>query len=272
MAGAVVLHLVTRRATPPRRDALRYAAAVETPLGPEAETQIRAFCGDCHALPRPESFHREAWYDEVRKGYEFYAKSGRTDLTPPPIQQTTAFYRARAPERWQYPPPQEAAQPFGATFRVEELPVDPQAALTPGASHLRWQPLDAEGSEQLLVSDLRSGRISALDLRGGKRVPQQLAQLHNPCRLELCDLDGSGQVGLLVADLGSLAADDHDRGQVIWLRRADEGTGFTPLVPATGLGRVADARAADFDGDGRLDLVVAEFGLQTACPDTARQA
>jgi hypothetical protein len=261
MLGAVIQQWFSRRAARQLHERLLQGVATETTLGPETEAPIQAFCGDCHVLPRPESFHRDAWYDEVRKGFEYYAKSGRTDLTPPPIASTTAYYRARAPERLQYPQPQEAPTPFRAKFRVEELPVDLQATLPPATSHLRWERLDAQNPERLLVSDMRNGRISAVDLRGGKRTPQHLAQLHNPCRLEPCDLGGRGTIGLLVADLGSMSAEDHDRGQVVWLRHEKDGAQFEPVVLAAGLGRVADVRAADFDGDGRLDLVVAEFGL-----------
>ena len=42
----------------------------------DAESRIVAFCGDCHAMPRAESFPRQAWHDRVRKGYEFDAQSG----------------------------------------------------------------------------------------------------------------------------------------------------------------------------------------------------
>jgi hypothetical protein len=87
-----------------------------------------------------------------------------------------------------------------------------------------------------------------------------LAQLNNPCRVEPCDLDGDGSLDLLVADLGSYAAVDHDRGRVVWLRQ-DKRTGrFDEVVLASGLGRVADVRPIEADARGTADLVVAEFG------------
>jgi hypothetical protein len=47
---------------------------------------------------------------------------------------------------------------------------------------------------------------------------------------------------------------------VIWLRQDPVRSTWTPLVLADGLGRVANVRPADLDGDGDDDLVVAEFG------------
>jgi hypothetical protein len=62
-----------------------------------------------------------------------------------------------------------------------------------------------------------------------------------------------------VADLGSFLPAEHERGRVVLLRRLPD-TRYDAVELATGLGRVADVRAADFSADGRLDLVVAEFG------------
>jgi hypothetical protein len=91
---------------------------------------------------------------------------------------------------------------------------------------------------------------------------QSLAKLQHPCHAEVCDLDQDGQQDLVVADLGSFLPEDHDRGRVVWLRRRSAGD-YEPQVIAASLGRVADVRPADFDGDGDLDLVVAEFGWRT---------
>ena len=60
---------------------LQSEEAADVPLDAEMESRIKAFCGDCHAVPRPESFHRDAWHDEVQKGYSFFMRSGRTDLS-----------------------------------------------------------------------------------------------------------------------------------------------------------------------------------------------
>ena len=33
---------------------------------------IVAFCSACHVMPKPDSFPKAAWYDEVKRGYDFY--------------------------------------------------------------------------------------------------------------------------------------------------------------------------------------------------------
>jgi hypothetical protein len=73
------------------------------------------------------------------------------------------------------------------------------------------------------------------------------------------DLDRDGRTDLLVADLGTTAASDDQTGSVVWLRRESDGR-FRAVSLARRLPRVTDVQAADFDGDGDLDLVVAAFG------------
>ena len=61
-------------------------------LSAEQEARIEAFCGNCHAVPRPESFPRDMWHAEVMRGYEFYARSGFTHLDPPPVRETVESF------------------------------------------------------------------------------------------------------------------------------------------------------------------------------------
>ena len=210
-------------------------------------------------MPRAENFPRDTWHDRVRVGYEYYARSGRTDLEPPPIHQAVSYFESRAPEMPRYPQPADADNPLRAAFVVEEFAVNGDLDLQPAISNLRWTRL-REGPHTLIVCDMRNGRVVSLDpLRPGAS-PKLVGRSRNPCHVEPCDLDADGKLELLVADLGSLSASDHDRGQVVLYRQSAAPDTYEQVILASGLGRVADVRPADLDADGDPDLVVAEFG------------
>ena len=58
--------------------------------------KIEAFCGDCHGMPRVASFPITHWRKEVERGFEFYNMSGRSDLAPPNLYDTIAYFTQKA--------------------------------------------------------------------------------------------------------------------------------------------------------------------------------
>lgn len=220
--------------------------------------KVKAFCGDCHAVPKPAMFPKRAWYDEVAQGYRFYDESRRSDLDPPPMNDVVAYYRQLAPESLTAPKPVNAASPAAVQFDRRDLRV-PHNDDKLGVSHLLW----TEGPSALLLCDMAVGEVREVRLTPTGASSRVVARLSHPAHVERVDLDGDGRGDLLIAELGSFNPADHTKGEVVWLRAKSDGDGYEKHVLKSGLGRVADVRPADFDGDGKLDLIVAEFGWRT---------
>ncbi len=242
------------------RPALPRDVATPALVDKKTELQIEAFCSDCHGMPHPDNYPRYAWRQEVQRGFEFYARSGRTDLDPPPVNLTIAYYEARARLEQVFAEPEEADTKLRVEFTVETLSASPNLNSPPTVSHLKWARLEPDATPVLLACDMRQGTLVAVDLADRAPRPRMLARLNHPSHVEPCDLDGDGAIDLVVADLGSAGAIDHDRGRIVWLRRREGSAIYQETVIASGMGRVCDVRPADVDGDEDLDLIVADFG------------
>jgi hypothetical protein len=210
-------------------------------------------------MPRPASFAKAAWRKEVAQGFAFYRESGRTDLQVPPEEDVVAWFESHAPDRLTLTPPADEGAPPALALRLEQWPSKGSTEIV-GIAHLHRLQLQADRPPVLLYCDMFSGEIGWLRPGHDSASPTVLAWLSNPCHVEPCDLDQDGIIDLVVADLGSFEPADHSRGRVLWLRQSTGEALWQTNVLLAGLGRVADVQPADFDGDGDIDLVVAEFG------------
>lgn len=143
-----------------------------------------------------------------------------------------------------------AAESIGAPFEGK-----------PWISHVTIVDLDRDGRKDILACDDKLLAVVWLrQVAPGKFVESTLmTDLAGPVHVEAVDMDGDGDLDLLVACMGELFPNNDKIGSVIILEN-DGHEHFTKHVIAEHIARVTDVRAGDFDGDGKLDLAVAQFG------------
>ncbi len=237
-------------------------------LPADIEQQVHTFCGGaCHAYPPPDSFPRRHWQAEVERGYRFFDHSGLS-LDPPKLSHVVRYYEGRAPDDYPAAHIVPASRPLGVGFETVSYP-PPAPVGRPMISNVTTVKLPPAGAtaaaraaepHTLLACDMLGGRVLALRPTDPKPEWRELAKVPHPAHAEVVDLDGDGIADIVVADLGSYPPTDRRCGSVVWLRGLPNGS-FQPITLLSNVGRVADVRAADFFGTGKLDLVVGVFGL-----------
>jgi hypothetical protein len=224
--------------------------------------QVHQMCGTaCHKYPPPDSFPRSAWRAEVKQGFDFFHKDPTRRLDFPPLEAVVRYYENRAPEELPALPPTRAAGEPPCRFerRGVRLPGRSAAAAVPSVAHVSLVRLGNDRQPTLLVCDALNEQV--LTLTGLDKTPTWRVLARGLCcaHAEVVDLDGDGIPDIVLACLGNFFATDERVGSVVWLKGRPDGT-FTPITLLDGVGRVADVRAADFTGSGKLDLVVGVFG------------
>jgi hypothetical protein len=215
----------------------------------EPVAEIQKFCSRCHAFPDPAAFPKEAWKEEVEQGYRFHEGSPDDSVPVPPIELTVAYFESRAPETLI----RLGGESIDATRRLFERMPPVEGTTTEAASIASIRLLPETGA--LWSCDMRTGAIYSG--APGRPMVEVARPVTNPCRVQAADIDGDGRLEILVTDLGSFFPEDHNFGGV-WCLDPDDGWRARPILSPAG--RVSDVQAADFDGDGDLDLAVAEFG------------
>jgi hypothetical protein len=121
--------------------------------------------------------------------------------------------------------------------------------------------LDKDGLMDVIACEAKEGKILWIrQVSRGHFEEIVLAEnLPAPVHTSVVDLNGTGHYDILVACMSVVFPDNDKIGSVVILEN-DGKEHFKPHVIIDNIARVCDVRAADFSGDGRLDLIVGQFG------------
>lgn len=144
---------------------------------------------------------------------------------------------------------------------LDPLPVGDKFIEPPLISNVAVADLDSDGLPDIIVCDCRNNTVSWIrQYPAGTYTETVLAsELIAPAHAQILDFDNDGDPDIMVAVLGLLFPSNDKIGSVVVLEN-DGKSQFTKHVIAEKIARVSDVRTGDLDGDGDMDLAVAQFG------------
>jgi hypothetical protein len=131
----------------------------------------------------------------------------------------------------------------------------------PMISNIAACDLDQDNLLDVIVCDAKENFVSWIrQFPAGVYTEKILAKdLIAPAHVQTIDFDNDGDLDIMAAVLGLLYPSNDKIGSVVILEN-DGKCNFKKHVVAEKIARVSDVRAGDLDGDGDMDLAVAQFG------------
>jgi hypothetical protein len=227
-AGAAALFFWQRDRTAPRQP--RDDDGSSEPIA----ERVRHFCGGCHAYPPPETFPKAAWKHEVERGYEFFSTATKA-LRPPPLDDVIRYYVERAPE--ELPP-----------IAVDKPTTPPR---------VRFQPVRYPGPPQEEAAAI--SHLGIVHLTDPKRVSKKGTGPLVPIPKTINHGENRGVLSPFwtPATRPDILACDMRSGLVAIFNPHHPKAGWKVLAK---LKNPARATVVDLDGDGALDVLVADLG------------
>jgi len=158
-------------------------------------------------------------------------------------------------------PPVQAVQGKKVDFLTPLQIGFPPSSDSPRIGSLEIVDLDKDNLPDVLVSDMLINRVGWIrQYPAGTYTERWISPvIAAPAHVSATDMDRDGDLDVLVASMGQLFASNDKIGSVVILEN-DGRQGFTPRTIVDRIARVTDVRGADFNRDGRLDLIVGQFG------------
>jgi hypothetical protein len=144
---------------------------------------------------------------------------------------------------------------------LNPLPIGQIFKEPPLVSNVEAVDLDGDGLLDVVVCDCKNNTVSWIrQFPAGVYTETVIADSINaPAHVQVIDFDHDGDKDIMLAVLGLLFPSNDKIGSVIILE--NDGTNhFIKHIIADKIARVSDVRAGDLEGDGDMDLAVAQFG------------
>lgn len=155
-----------------------------------------------------------------------------------------------------------AATAMALTYlQPQRIGAAPDQEHPPWIAHVTVIDLDQDGLRDLVFCEAQESRMVWLR-QTAPGVFDEIglgADLRAPVHVEAADMDGDGDLDLVVASMGAVFPNNDRIGTVVILEN-DGRQKFTAHTVLENTSRVTDAQAADLNGDGQMDLALAQFG------------
>lgn len=153
------------------------------------------------------------------------------------------------------------------TAPVEALDYLKPREIGAGISHPPWiahvvtADLDRDGLLDVLACEAQDNQVLWIrqSSRGVFEEKILAENLRAPVHSEAADIDGDGDLDVLVASM-AVVFPHNDRVGTVFILENDGAQNFTTRTVLEHTSRVVDIQPADLNGDGQLDLVLAQFG------------
>ena len=145
------------------------------------------------------------------------------------------------------------------SLRPEAIGAKPAA--TPWIAHVLAVDLDRDGRLDVIACEAQANQVLWLrQTPSGSFEERVIATgMKAPVHAEAVDFDGDGDLDVVVASMGFVFP-NNDRIGTVFVLENDGRQNFTPRAVLENTERVTDVRVGDFNGDGKLDLALAQFG------------